>query len=142
MKKLLITLLIVATVLISATPQIYKEAREEFKQGNYIEAQKIFQDFILKYPNSVYTGNGYFWIGMCNYNRKLFEDALINFKSVLTTKTFWKYSDAMYKAGECYQKLNDQEAAQKMYQLIIAKYQKNGNKDDLQFVEKAKKKVK
>ena len=121
MKKILF-ILFITTFLFAKPPKMYNDALHEYRAKNYVKSEKIFNSFLKKYPDGVYTGNGFFWLGMLYYRQGQLNKAVLNFESVLTTKTTWKYADALFRLGLSYMKLKDYEAAEIILERIIKDY--------------------
>jgi tol-pal system protein YbgF len=58
---------------------LYDKAIIEFKKNNLVSAQKLFKNFIDKYPNSKLISNSYFWYAETFFKQNMFEIAAVNY---------------------------------------------------------------
>ncbi|MGL5605052.1 MAG: tol-pal system protein YbgF, partial [Plesiomonas sp.] len=82
-----------------------------------------FQDFIAKYPKSVYRPNAHYWLGQLLFSQKRTDEAAAQFAAVV--KDFPKSpkrADAMLKLGVIAQEKGDVAGAKTVFQQIISAY--------------------
>lgn len=78
--------------------QHYDLALVALKDNNFDHAEKMFAEFIGKYPKSTILGNAYFWHGETFFKRNNFEKAAINYlKCYKQFPKGAKASDALLK---------------------------------------------
>ena len=103
----------------------YKVAHQMYMRANYEASLSKFK-FLL--DNNIEQGladNCKFWIAQIFFSQNNFSKALDAFNKVLDYKDSNKKSEAIYKMGLCYIKINDNTAAKVMFQNIINNYPKS-----------------
>lgn len=95
-----------------SSPQVYKptsaedvfnQGVEDFKEGDYIDAQKNFDKIKLQYPASAYADDAYFYIAEINYERKQYIVAAYHYNSLRRTHPRSDYAKiALYKTAQCF----------------------------------------
>tara|TARA_A100001011_G_C14322705_1_gene851706 strand:- start:8681 stop:9571 length:891 start_codon:yes stop_codon:yes gene_type:complete len=103
----------------------YKLAHQMYTRGNY---NKSLEKFVFLLENSItndLADNCQFWIGQIYFSNKEYKKAIIEFKKVLQYKDSNKKSESIYKVGLSELKLNNNEDAKKMFQIIIDDYPKS-----------------
>jgi len=94
-----------------------------FKNGNYPNAIKAFQDFLKKYPNSAHVANTNYWIGNAQFLSKDFKNALSVYQRLIEiSPDMPKVPEVLFNIAKCQQELKQTEAAQKTLKQLIAKY--------------------
>lgn len=126
---------VAAPVLVPATPSAvdpsdpgpanrsYEAAYGLSKSGNHADAVKAFQDFLKKYPGSVYAANANWLLGNAQYALKDYRGALDTYQALL--KDFpgtAKAADVLYGMAGCEQGLKRPVTARKLLKQIIDKY--------------------
>ncbi len=103
----------------------YKVAHQMYMKGNYDSSLEKFQ-FLLnnKIPNDL-ADNCQFWVAQIFFIKNDYEQAINEFSLVLNYSNSNKKSDALYKIGLCYIKINDSANAIKAFQKIIKNYPKS-----------------
>lgn len=120
MKKLLPILLIFClTLAFSETPKEYSNAYKLYSSGKYDDASKLFNQFIDKHPDDYLTGNCFYWLGMIDYKKENYHDALLKFERVLLSPNPDKYKDALLKVGHSYEKIEEPKKALIAYKKIL-----------------------
>ncbi|WP_158332967.1 tol-pal system protein YbgF [Blochmannia endosymbiont of Camponotus (Colobopsis) obliquus] len=87
-----------------------------FKKKKYDQAIIAFQDFVRKYPDSIYQPNAHYWLGQLNYNKKKQDAASYHFAVV--AKKYPKSSkapDALLKIGIIMQNKGYKDKAKAIY---------------------------
>lgn len=93
------------------------------RDKQYDKAITAFQDFIAKYPKSVYRPNAHYWLGQLLFSQKRTDEAAEQFAAVV--KDFPKSpkrADAMLKLGVIAQEKGDVAGAKTVFQQIISAY--------------------
>ena len=93
------------------------------RDKQYDKAITAFQDFIAKYPKSVYRPNAHYWLGQLLFSQKRTDEAAAQFAAVV--KDFPKSpkrADAMLKLGVIAQEKGDVAGAKTVFQQIISAY--------------------
>lgn len=101
----------------------YEAAYGLFKAGNHQKAITAFQDFLKKFPVSVYAPNASYGLGNAYLALKDYKNALVNYQLFASNYSFSpKVPDAMLGVADCQQALEDVPAARKTLKKIIARY--------------------
>ena len=91
-----------------------------YNKKKYDEAYSVFSNLInskLRKPDLI--DNIFFWMGECCFQTNKFNDAISNFKSVLTQLNTNKAEDTLWKLALSYEKVNKiEEARESLYRLI------------------------
>jgi tol-pal system protein YbgF len=107
------------TIPVSDERAAYQKAFDMLKEGRYKMANTAFKDFIDRYPQSSYAGNSQYWLGESNYVTRQFDQAVIEFSTVLKKyPTSNKVPDAMLKLGYTYYELGRFAEARKMLEQL------------------------
>ncbi len=59
--------------------ELYNKAYDYLKRNDYVNAEKLFSDFIKKFPQNKFAGNAQYWLGETYYVRNDYEKAAIAF---------------------------------------------------------------
>ena len=101
----------------------YEAAYAMYKDGSYSDAIKAFNDFLDKFPESVYVSNANFWIANAHYQMKEYKTALTIYQGFI--KYFpdsAKIPEALLGQGKSQQALKQTASAQHTFKQLIAKY--------------------
>jgi tol-pal system protein YbgF len=103
----------------------YEKALAILREGRYAEAAADFNQFLEKYPGSVYTDNTYYWLGETYYVTRDFDRALASFNQLVTSyPQSPKVLGARLKIGYIYYEKQDWAAARRELKSLV-----NGNPD-------------
>ncbi len=95
---------------------LYDSAYTLFHQRRYSEAELQFQRFLDLYPQTELSDNALFWIGESRYAMGDYPGALEAFtRTVQTYPSGNKISDALLKAGKCFEAMQDLDRARETY---------------------------
>lgn len=101
----------------------YEAAYGIFKAGNHQKAITAFQEFLKKFPASVYAPNASYGLGNAYFALKDYKNALVNYQLFISNYSFSpKVPEAMLNVADCQQALENVSAARKTLKKIIAKY--------------------
>ena len=103
----------------------YKVAHQMYMRGNFDSSLNKFRFLLEKDISKDLADNCQFWIGQIFFSKKEYLLAIDEFNKVLSYKDSNKKSEAIYKMGLCYIKINDNTAAKVMFQNIINNYPKS-----------------
>ena len=104
----------------------YDYAISLYNNKKYDEAYGVFSNLLnsrLRKPDLV--DNIYFWMGECNFQKNNFNDAIANFKNVLSQPKANKTEDALWKLGLANEKNNRIEDAREYFQRLIDSFPKS-----------------
>jgi len=106
-----------------AEKAMYEEALSAYKRKNYNAAEKGFQEFLKKYPDSPLADDATFWLGELYFTRGNLLKAIEYYQKVIDVYPKGnKVPMAMYKQGKAWEKLGDSTAAKILYEKVIKKY--------------------
>lgn len=101
----------------------YEAAYGLFKAGDHQKAASTFQEFLKKFPESVYAPKASYELGSAYFALKDYRNALASYQLLAGKYSYSpKAQDAMLGVADCQQELNDTAAARKTLKQIIAKY--------------------
>lgn len=102
---------------------MYEEALASYNRKDYNAAEKGFQEFIKKYPDSPMADDATFWLGEIHFTRGNLLKAIEYYQKVIDVYPKGnKVPMAMYKQGKAWEKLGDSTAAKILYEKIVKKY--------------------
>ena len=96
-----------------------------YMQGDFDLSLKKFKFLLNNNINNDLADNCQFWIGQILFSEKKYQEAINEFNKVLNYNDSNKKSEAIYKMGLCYLKMNDNIKAKKMFNDIIRNYPKS-----------------
>ncbi len=101
----------------------YESAYALVQGGDYKGAATALQDFVRRYPDSVYAANAQYWLGNAYYALGDYKKAIAA-QQVVTTNyaDSNKVPDAMLNIGSSYALLKDSKNAKKALQQLVSKY--------------------
>lgn len=107
----------------AAANRAYEAAYALFKAGKHQDAIGAFQEFLKKFPESVYAPNAYYELGAAYFVLNDYKHALDNYQ-VLARKYAYspKAPEAMLGIADCQQGLKKGVVARKVLKQLIAKY--------------------
>lgn len=101
----------------------YEVAYGLLKAGKYPNAVAALQEFVKRFPDSVYVPNAHFGLGNALYALKDFKSAMGNYQMVAVKYAFSpKAAEAMLGVADSQVELKDLDAADKTLKQLIAKY--------------------
>jgi tol-pal system protein YbgF len=102
---------------------IYQKAFGTFKKGDYPNALKQFEAFLLAYPKSEYADNAQYWIGECYYQQGNYEEAIVAYDKVMKKYPKGdKVPSALLKQGFAFLDLGDRTDAKLIFNKIMKDY--------------------
>lgn len=107
----------------SVANRAYEAAYGLFRSGNHAGAIKAFQEFVSKYPGSVYVADAGYWLGSAQFASKDYKGALATYQGVLKNyPNIPKSADILFNIAGCQQELKQDAEAQKTLKLLISKH--------------------
>lgn len=101
----------------------YEAALNQFKAGDYANADTSFSQFIKKYPQSGYLTASQYWLGNIQYAREQYKSALATHQSLIKNSPDSTYvPDALLSIASSYFELKDTVNAKKTLNTLVAKY--------------------
>ncbi len=98
-------------------------AKRDMNAKDYDRAQKEFEEIVAKFPSDPAAADCEYWIAEIFFVKKQYKEAVAKYKDM--SKNYPNsplIPSAVFKAGLCYQKLNDKENMKKAWNDLIAKY--------------------
>lgn len=89
----------------------YKSALQDYRERKYEQAIGEFSEILAMAPESEWADNAQYWIGECYYGLGNYEQAVEEFRKVLSYEESEKDDDASFKIAICYIKLGEEERA-------------------------------
>lgn len=89
---------------------------------DYTGAMKAFQEFVIAYPESVYSSNAHYWLGQLYFAQTDDVKAAKSFVKVVSYADSNKRADALFKLGQLASRNNNKAAAKTYYQKVIDEY--------------------
>jgi len=118
-----------------AEKAMYEEALSAYNRKDYNAAEKGFQEFLKKYPDSPLADDATFWIGEIHFTRGNLLKSIEYYQKVIDVYPKGnKVPMAMYKQGKAWEKLGDSTAAKILYEKVIKKY---GNTSEAKLAKQA-----
>jgi len=101
----------------------YESGYAFYRANSYQNAINAFQEFLKKFPDSVFVPNVHFWMGESYFALKDYKNSLASYQ-LLTDKYSYssKTPDAMLAVANCQQQLNSVKSAKTTLKQLIAKY--------------------
>ena len=94
-----------------------------FRSGQFAQAQGAFADFIKRYPQSGYNPSALFWLGNAQYATKNYNEAITNFRSMLSlAPDHAKAPEAVLSIANCQIELKDMRAARRTLEDLAKAY--------------------
>jgi tol-pal system protein YbgF len=108
------------------SPQrMYETSYDDYTAGRFDLAIQGLQGFIQAYPKTPQAGAAQFTIGMSYYNQSKWTEARDAFQKVITDYPQAQGTtvpDSYYKLGQTFERLNQIDAAKKMYEAAVQKF--------------------
>jgi len=103
--------------------ELYSLGKQALDKDNFQGARKIFQELISQYPQSRTVDNAQFWLGETYYREKLYEQAILEYQTVIE-----KYPNgnktraALLKQGFAFFNIGDKANSRLILQELVNKY--------------------
>ncbi len=100
-----------------AAKSLYEKGFGLFGNGQYGQSILVYQNFLNRYPDDIYSDNAQFWIGEAYLRMDKLDDAETSYRKVLreyahkSTLEGYKTPDAIYRIGQIYAKRNNEKLA-------------------------------
>ena len=108
------------------SPQrMFDTSLDDYTAGRYDLAIQGLQGFIQAFPRTPQAGAAQFTIGMSYYNQNKWTEARDAFQKVITDYPQAQGTtvpDSYYKLGQTFERLNQIDAAKKMYEAAVQKF--------------------
>ncbi len=102
---------------------LYSAAYEAYKDGNYFESRKKFEDFLKLYPKDDLSDNALYWISESYYSEKNYQKSIEVLQRLLNDYPYGnKVPDATLKMALSYHELGNNEKAVEILNKIISDF--------------------
>lgn len=99
---------------------LYSAAYEAYKDGNYFDCRKKFEDFLKLYPNDDLSDNALYWISESYYSEKNYQKSLDTLERLLKDYPNGnKVPDATLKIALNYHELGNNDKAVEILNKVI-----------------------
>ncbi|MDM8552811.1 tol-pal system protein YbgF [Desulfobacterales bacterium HSG2] len=103
--------------------ELYALAKQAFDRSDFQIAQEGFRKLINIYPESRRADNAQFWIGEISYRQKRYEDAILEYQTVIEKYPKGnKVKAALLKQGFAFFNLGDKANARLILQELVDRY--------------------
>ena len=103
-------------------PPEYEQAQFLFTQKNYKEAARKFEEFTVKYPQSDWTDDAWYWAGESQMALGNYALAISAFEKVFFYAASIKQADAQFQIGICLLKMGNVEHAKNALRKVQESY--------------------
>jgi len=105
--------------------EAYEAAYGLHKAGQYANARRAFEQFVLTYPDSPLVDNALFWIGETYYQSGDYENAILMYQKVLDKHAKGsKAPDSLLKMAYSLEKIGEPQAATAVLNRLVKEYPK------------------
>ena len=97
-----------------------------FKASNYPSADRAFNNFLSRYPDSAYAAQAYYWLANTYFAQRDCANAIPAYQAVYKRFTMsQKAADAMLNTASCQVELNETTDARETLEALLKKYPKS-----------------
>ncbi len=100
----------------------YEVALALYRAKDYMGAIRAFSEFERGHPNTAYTDNAVFWMGMAFFEQSEWNLAVAEFERLEGFKQSNKHADALYYRGQALMKLGDVQGAQAVWNRLLTRF--------------------
>ena len=105
---------------------LYKSGLAQIRTGDFEAARSTFTSFVESNPNTAYTDNALYWIGITWEMVGDYNKAIVSYSDTYQKFPAEDYAPiAIYQISECFNKLGDKKNANLMLQKLIDDYPKS-----------------
>lgn len=100
-----------------AAKSLYEKGFRHFARKDFGQTIMVYQDFLERFPEDMYSDNAQFWIGEAYFRQGRLAEAEMSYRQVLrnyehrSTLEGYKTPDAIYRIGQTYLRRNDSRRA-------------------------------
>mgnify|MGYP001823389556 CR=1 FL=1 len=101
----------------------YDTALAILRDGRYADAAQAFKQFLVRHPNSSFSGNASYWLGETYYVTRDFDQSLTTFTGLVTNHPQSpKVADSRLKIGYIHYEKKDWKAARAELEAVVGNY--------------------
>ncbi|MCZ6646124.1 MAG: tetratricopeptide repeat protein [SAR324 cluster bacterium] len=107
---------------------VYNRGFARFARGEFRQAIMIYEDFLERFPEDIYSDNAQFWIGESYFRQNRLLEAEGAYRKVLrnyehrSTLEGFKTPDAIYRIGQTYLKRNEPRRARYYFTAAMERF--------------------
>ena len=102
--------------------ETYEQGLSLFEEGNYREAELIFQRLQISDPPDDYADNTQYWIGECKFGMGQFRESIRAFEEVFIYPNTNKVDDSLIMMASAYIHLNEMQRAGEILRKFQGQY--------------------
>lgn len=92
----------------------YEAAFAIFRTSDFVKSQKMFVEFVQRYPRSGYSPSALFWLGNAQYSTRDYKEAIVNFRLlVMQVPDHLRAPEALLSIANCQLEMKDPRSAKK-----------------------------
>lgn len=101
----------------------YQAALAVFRNGDFVNAQRLFSGFVARYPVSGYVVPALFWLGNAQYATRDYKEAMANFRVLIARDPeHMRAPEAVLSVANCQLELKDNKGARSTLTDLIKAY--------------------
>jgi tol-pal system protein YbgF len=101
----------------------YQAALAVFRNGDFVNAQRLFSGFVARYPASGYVVPALFWLGNAQYATRDYKEAMVNFRALIAKDPeHVRAPEAVLSVANCQLELKDGKGARKTLTDLLMAY--------------------
>ncbi len=109
-----------------APDKLYVEGYSQFNTGKYLEAQKSFEEFLRRSPESDLADDAQYWVGECFFSLKDYRRAILEFRRVIDQYPFGnKVPQSFFRVGLSYLALGERDRAAENLETVVQAFPKS-----------------
>ena len=109
-----------------APDKLYVDGYSQFNTGKYLEAQKLFEEFLRRSPESDLADDAQYWVGECYFALKDYRRAILEFRRVIDQYPFGnKVPQSFFKVGLSYLALGERDRAAENLETVVQAFPKS-----------------
>jgi tol-pal system protein YbgF len=107
---------------------LYEKGFALFARKDYDQAAIVFENFLKRFPDDIYSDNAQFWIAESYLNQGRPREAETAYRAVLrdyehrSTLEGYKTPDAIYRLGQLHQQRNDARMARLYFDALVERF--------------------
>ena len=111
-----------------AAKPLYDKGFALYGSGQYDQALLVYENFLSRYPQDLYSDNAQFWIGECYLRLNRLDEAEAAYRKVLreyehkSTLEGYKTPDAIYRLAQVYERRHDERRARYYLQAVAERF--------------------
>lgn len=101
----------------------FQAAMAVFRNGDFVNAQRLFSSLVSRYPASGYVVPSLFWLGNAQYATRDYKEAMVNFRALIAKDPeHVRAPEAVLSVANCQLELKDGKGARKTLADLVKAY--------------------